>query len=197
MVLEALRNIAITLSLAFLIPFTLIYGVRVFYPKPQLTYPPEHAQLTSELGVLQKQRNKAFYDRSVILEQKKENLIQEAGNKHLAELEQQVKEKSAQLDSLRKPVDKAYQEAEYRHGKIELIVGCLIGIMLIILGLFFPTGSIGSGLLFGGTACIGYSFLWNYNIFSEKILFLLLLTAVSCIIAIAYYLNLRDRKPKQ
>jgi|ADurb_H2B_01_Slu_FD_contig_41_2445089_length_838_multi_12_in_0_out_0_2 lipopolysaccharide export LptBFGC system permease protein LptF len=194
MILEALRSIAIAISLSILVPLTIWYGVDVFYPTPIYTESAEIEKLSAELKTIRKERDQILYDQNVILNKKTEEIKKQLNNKQLETLEKLLTEKESALNIIRTQFYQAHVEKVNHHDKLALIFSGLIGIILTIFGLLFPASAIGSGLLFGGAICIALGFIRHWKLFGEKVHFFILLTSVCTIIAVGYFFFLRRRK---
>lgn len=184
MVLEDLRHISVAFSLLILVPLTLAYAIRVFFPMPSFVETAEYKRALSERETLQKQRDQAFHDQQVLLKKKSDEFSKQLDNKQLETLEKQLQEKAAALEAVRTVMYKTHDTAVSHHNTMELLIAALIGLLLMILGLIVPVSAIGSGLLFGGTLCVIYGFISHRNLFGEKMLFLILLGAIGLIIAL-------------
>jgi hypothetical protein len=186
MILDALRDFAISVSLCVLIPLTLMYGISVFLPRPQFVSSEEYQRVETEYSVLREKRDQMVYDRDMVAGKKLEEFKNQQKNQQLEELEKQLKDKDDERDAIKKPLNMQFEEAQKAHARAILFISALLGILFLLSGLFFPVAAIGAGFLFGGTGCIVFGYMHHYHYLSEKVHFFALIIAICLVVSVGY-----------
>lgn len=194
MIFEALRDISVTIALTILIPLTLIYGLWVFYPRPQLHYSDEYNKLLHEYNDLYFEKLSLENEQNEIIQKKMDEFEKHEDKKQIEELDEQINKKMEESNKISDPIYKKYLKTSANQSKNIAIITSIFGLLCILAGLFIPLGSIGGGLIFGGAVAILWKLKKYIFFMSQKTIFFILIGSIILIIAIGYIFFKLHRK---
>lgn len=167
--INLIRRILVSANIALLVLLTMVYGIRFFKPEPR---PP--------------------YDVTWELENKLKKLEKEGIEEKIAA----IKEKIAVAKKEYNEKSVHYEKDMEEYIRRRLIIALIIGITLIILGIFLVAPVFGAGSIVAGALCIsnGVSFYWEK--WGDLTRFLVVIGAIVLLLIVGYFLRLRYARQK-
>lgn len=178
-IVETIRDLAITIGLAILIPLTLTFGFHAFLTRPEWKGSEELTKAEKIAGDL----------RQRVHELKEEKKFEEA---HA--LTNQIEDAEAAAQKLRQPLDDSYNQAIKKYSWIYLTIAVAVGAALIVTSMIIHITFISAGVLFGGVACVVIGATSNWYRIPSQLQFFILLGAIIALIALSYFFFMRARK---
>lgn len=186
------KKIFMGISLILLIPLTIFYGIDKFLPTPEYMITEEKTSSDKEKAAITEDNiNKQICYAEEQINKKIDNLRNQLRSEYkMDELEKKRNEYYATAHS----VNLSYSSERIYHETLVFIIAMILGLLLILFGLIFPSNISGIAFMFSGTfsSLLGISGYWHN--FDEKIRFIILLLAAIIIIAIGYFRFIRKNK---
>jgi len=182
---EYLRQLALGVGIAILLPLTLHWGFHALYKPPQdVAKSADH--LHSKIWKLKNKKSHISWQ----LKERKHKTHEDASEKQPRVSEEELKSKLERITPQLKELKRIHRN--FLTTKLAILGP--IDILCIIGGSFFPSPLIGIGLIIGGVASLGTIVMDYWDYFNDMLKFLVLFAGLFSLLILGYILFERMRK---